>query len=95
MIDRTQPHISSVTKDLASLYDNAPQAIKSEVLRRYRTAIDFPGFEQTFAKAMLLRDIGYLWWMVGMINEGNQEDIAPSEVDRVAQSLLAALDDKR
>ena len=91
VIDWTQPHISSVTKDLASLYDNAPQAVKGEVLHRYRTAIDFPHFEQTFAKAMLLRDIGYLWWMVGMINDGAQGDIAPSEVERVAHSLLAAL----
>ncbi len=92
VIDWMQPHISSVTKDLASLYDNAPLPYKSEVLRVYREAIDFPRFEQTFAKAMLLRDIGYLAWMVGMINDGEQDDITPSEVDRVARSLLAALD---
>lgn len=92
VIDWTQPHISSVTKDLASLYDNAPLNVKSELIKMYRTQIDFHNFEETFAKAKILRDVGYLSWMAEMINEGQGAEIAQTELDRVAKSLLLALE---
>ena len=92
VIDWTQPHIGSVTKDLASLYDNAPNNIKTELLKTYRSQIDFPHFDEMFAKAKVLRDIGYLSWMAEMINEGQQEEIDHNELDRVAKSLISSLE---
>ena len=91
VIDWTQPHIGSVTKDLASLYDNAPLNLKSELVKTYRQQIDFPHFDELFAKAKVLRDLGYLSWMVWMINEGQKAEIGQNEVDRVANSLISAL----
>jgi aminoglycoside phosphotransferase (APT) family kinase protein len=91
VIDWTQPHISSVTKDLASLYDNAPDDVKSELIETYRKQIDFQHFEKVFEKAKMLRDIGYLCWMVWMINVGQKEDIAQNELERVATSLVMSL----
>jgi aminoglycoside phosphotransferase (APT) family kinase protein len=35
VIDWTEPHISSVTKDLASLYDNAPDSVKGDLIKIY------------------------------------------------------------
>lgn len=91
VIDWTQPHISSVTKDLVSLHDNAPNEIRNELLRIYRKQIDFPGFDETFAKAKALRDIGYLSWLVWLTNEGQTQEVDQNELDRVAKSLLLAL----
>lgn len=91
VIDWTQPHIGSVTKDLASLYDNAPLNLKSELVKMYRQQVDFPHFDELFAKAKVLRDLGYLSWMVWMINEGQKAEIGQNEVDRVANSLISAL----
>ena len=65
VIDWTEPHIGSVTKDLASLYDNAPASIKSELVETYRRQIDFDHFDEVFAKARVLRDIGYLYGWSG------------------------------
>jgi aminoglycoside phosphotransferase (APT) family kinase protein len=93
VIDWTQPHISSVTKDLASLYDNAPDDVKGELIETYRKQIDFHQFDEVFAKAKMLRDIGYLCWMVWMINEGQKEEIAQNELDRVATNLVMSLDE--
>ena len=95
VIDWTQPHISSVTKDLASLYDNAPEDVKSELIKTYRKQIDFHHFDEVFVKAKVLRDIGYLSWMVWMINEGQKDEIAQNELDRVATSLVWSLDESR
>lgn len=88
VIDWTQPHIGSVTKDLASLYDFAPEDVKSELIETYRQQIDFPRFDEIFARAKLLRDIGYLSWMAWMINTGQKGEIAQNELDRVAASLV-------
>ena len=92
VIDWTQPHIGSVTKDLASLYDNAPINVKSELVKMYRQQVDFPHFDELFAKAKVLRDLGYLSWMVWMINEGQKEEIGQNELDRVANSLISSLE---
>jgi thiamine kinase-like enzyme len=91
VIDWTEPHVGSVTKDLASLYDNAPSSIKSELIKIYREQIDFRHFDETFAKAKVLRDVGYLSWMVWMINEGEKEEDYQDELDRVAESLTSSL----
>ena len=91
VIDWTQPHIGSVTKDLASLYDNAPLNLKSELVKIYRQQVDFPHFDELFAKSKVLRDVGYLAWMVGMINEGQKAEIGQNELDRVANSLISSL----
>lgn len=91
VIDWTEPHIGSVTKDLASLYDNAPRAIKAELIKLYRSEIDFPGFDELFAKARLLRDIGYLSWMAGMISAKAQQEIDQNELERVMQSIILSL----
>lgn len=91
VIDWTQPHIGSVTKDLASLFDNAPDDLKSELIQTYRKQIDFHNFDQIFTKAKVLRDIGYLSWMVWMINVGQGGEIAKTELDRVAESLILSL----
>lgn len=91
VIDWTQPHIGSVTKDLASLYDNAPLNLKSELVEIYRQQVDFPHFDELFAKAKVLRDVGYLAWMVWMINEGQKAEIGQNELDRVANSLISSL----
>jgi len=92
VIDWTQPHISSVTKDLASLYDNAPPSIKMELIQMYKKYINFDHFDDIFRMAKVLRDIGYLCWMAWMINDGHKDEIAQSELDRVAASLLISLD---
>jgi aminoglycoside phosphotransferase (APT) family kinase protein len=92
VIDWTEPHIGSVTKDLASLYDNAPRAIKEELIKVYREQIDFPAFDEMFAKAKLLRDIGYLSWMAGVIAAEGREAIDQNELDRVVESINIALD---
>ena len=92
VIDWTQPHIGSVTKDLASLYDNAPATVKNELLTLYRTRIDFPQFDEIFAKAKVLRDVGYLSWMVEMLNEMQSEEIDQNELDRVVTSLCMSLE---
>jgi hypothetical protein len=91
VIDWTQPHIGSVTKDLADLYDSAPDNVKSELIQTYRKQIDFQYFEEIFTKAKVLRDIGYLSWMVWMINVGQEGEIAQYELDRVASSLILSL----
>jgi thiamine kinase-like enzyme len=91
VIDWTQPHIGSVTKDLASLYDNAPNNTKEALLNRYRKQINFPSFDEMFAKAKLLRDIGYLAWMAEMICANGRESIAQHELDRVTQSITISL----
>jgi aminoglycoside phosphotransferase (APT) family kinase protein len=91
VIDWTQPHIGSVTKDLASLYDNAPGNIKEELLNRYRQQIYFPSFNEMFAKAKLLRDIGYLSWMAEMICANGREAMDQHELDRVMQSIMRSL----
>lgn len=90
VIDWTQPHISSVTKDLVGLYDTAPDDLKREIIETYRKQIDFPQFDVLFAKAKVLRDIGYLSWMAWMIVE-QQEEIPQNELDPVATSLMMAL----
>ena len=92
VIDWTQPHISSVTKDLASLYDNAPQQVKREIIDTYRRQIDFPGFDAQFSNARLLRDIGYCAWMAETISGGQPGEIDPAELTRVVESLLLALE---
>jgi hypothetical protein len=95
VIDWTQPHISSVTKDLASLYDNAPGNVKNELVKTYQQQIDFTGFDEVFSKAKVLRDIGYLSWMAWMVNSGQKEEIAQSELNRVAASLVLSLTETR
>jgi thiamine kinase-like enzyme len=92
VIDWTQPHVSSVTQDLASLYDNAPNNAKSELIETYKKQINFPNFDEVFAKAKVLRDMGYLSWLVEMINIGQKEEIAQTELDRVAESLILSLE---
>jgi aminoglycoside phosphotransferase (APT) family kinase protein len=91
VIDWTEPHIGSVTTDLASLYDNAPASIRVEMIRKYREHVDFHHFDEIFAKARVLRDIGYLSWMVWMINEGDKEEDYQDELNRVSRSLISAL----
>ncbi len=92
VIDWTQPHIGSVTEDLVSLYDGAPDHVKSEIVRTYREHIDFYQFDEIFAKAKVLRDLGYLSWMVWIIVDQKGE-IDPKELDRVATNLLLSLSD--
>lgn len=92
VIDWTEPCISSVTNDLASLYDNAPNAVKSEILAAYRRQFDFAGFDEVFARAKLVRDIGYCAWMAETISGGKPEEIDPAELRRVVDSLLSALE---
>ena len=91
VIDWTEPHIGSVAQDLADLYDNAPHEVKAELVKTYRQQIDFPEFEAVFAKARILRDIGYLSWMAWMINDGHGEEIAQAELNRVASSLISSI----
>jgi hypothetical protein len=71
------------------LYDNAPNEIKGELLTRYRHEIDVPRFDELFAHAKLLRDIGYLSWMAEMICDNGPEVIDRDEVDRVMQSVVS------
>jgi thiamine kinase-like enzyme len=92
VIDWTEPHVGSVTKDLASLYDNAPSSIKETLIHMYRKQIDFPAFDEMFGKAKLLRDIGYLSWMVEMIRIQGQEALDRNELDRVMQSIMRFLE---
>jgi hypothetical protein len=92
VIDWTQPHISSVTKDLVGLYDSAPDNVKSEIIETYKKQIDFHQFDEMFAKVKVLRDIGYLSWMAWMINVGQKEEIAQTELDRVAESLILSFE---
>jgi hypothetical protein len=91
VIDWTQPHIGSVTKDLASLYDNAPNAIKDALLARYQQQIHVPRFDELFAKAKLLRDIGYISWMAEMICDYGPEAMDHDEIDRVMHSVVSTL----
>jgi thiamine kinase-like enzyme len=91
VIDWTEPHIGSVTEDLAGLYDNAPTSLRSEMIRTYREQVNFPHFDEIFAKARVLRDVGYLSWMAWMINEGDKEEDYREELNRVARSLISAL----
>jgi aminoglycoside phosphotransferase (APT) family kinase protein len=91
VIDWTEPHVASVTKDLASLYDNAPKSVNSDLIKIYREQIDFPYFDEIFAKAKVLRDLGYLSWMAWMINEGHKEEYYQPDLDRVAKSLISSL----
>ena len=86
VIDWTQPHISSVTKDLVSLYDGAPDNLKKEIVETYRRQIDFYEFDAMFAKAKVLGDVGYLAWMAWMINGGEEMD--QNELHRVATSFM-------
>jgi hypothetical protein len=90
VIDWTQSHIGSVTKDLAHLYDNAPNAIKHELLTRYRHQISVPRFDELFAHAKLIRDIGYLSWMAGMICDYGPKAMDHDEIDRVVSSVVRA-----
>jgi thiamine kinase-like enzyme len=92
VIDWTQPHIGSVTTDLAHLYDNAPSNIKQALLSLYRKRINFPSFDEMFVKAKLIRDIGYLSWMAGMICDHGQEAMDQQEIDRVMQSITRSLE---
>jgi hypothetical protein len=92
VIDWTQPHISSVTKDLADLVDSAPENVKKEIIQTYRNQIDFPHFDEIFTKARVLKDIGYLTWMAWMINVNQKDEIDQSEMKRVATSLLLSLE---
>ena len=91
VIDWTEPHIGSVTNDLAHLYDNAPINVKGELITTYREHIDFHRFEDIFGKARVLRDLGYLAWMVEKINEGEREGDYQDELARVAKSLISSL----
>ena len=91
VIDWTQPHIGSVTIDLAHLYDNAPTAIKNELLTRYRQQIAVPQFDEIFVHAKLIRDIGYLAWMADMICEEGPGAIEQAEIDRVMASVVCVL----
>ena len=91
VIDWTEPHISSVTNYLAHLYDNAPSDVKAELITTYREQIDFHRFEEIFGKARVVRDLGYLAWMVDKINEGGREGDYQDELDRVAKNLISSL----
>lgn len=91
VIDWTQPHIGSGLNDLAHLYDNAPTAIKTELLIRYRQQIAVPGFDDLFVHAKLIRDIGYLAWMADMICDEGPAAIEPAEIDRVMASVARVL----
>jgi hypothetical protein len=73
---------------LASLYDNDPNTIKEDLIKIYREQIDFPAFDELFAKAKLLRDIGYLSWMAEMSSAKAQQEIDQNEIDRVVQSIM-------
>lgn len=87
VIDWTQPYIGSVLNDLAHLYDNAPTAIKTALLTRYREQIAVPGFDELFVHAKLIRDIGYLAWMADMICDEGPAAIEQAEIDRVMASV--------
>jgi aminoglycoside phosphotransferase (APT) family kinase protein len=91
VIDWTQAHIGSVVRDLAHLYDNAPAAIKNELLTRYRRQIAVPRFDDLFVDAKLIRDIGYLAWMADVICEDGPEAIDQEEIDRVMASAVSVL----
>ena len=91
VIDWSEPHIASVTHDLAHLYDHAPADVKGELITTYREHIDVPRFDDLFGEARVLRDMGYLAWMVDKINEGDRQEDYQDELDRVATSLIASL----
>jgi len=56
--------------------------------------IDSHGFAKVPEIAKVLRDIGYLSWMAWMINVGHKEEIAQSELDRVAASVILSLESR-
>lgn len=91
VIDWSEPHIASVTHDLAHLYDDAPADVKGELITTYREHIDVLRFDDLFGEARVLRDMGYLAWMVDKINEGDRQEDYQDELDRVATSLIASL----
>jgi hypothetical protein len=91
VIDWTQPHLSSVAKDLNDLVQSAPDKLKGDLVRTYRQQIDFQNFDQLLADAKILGDIGFLSWMAWMINIGFKNEIGQNEIDRDASSFLSAM----
>ncbi len=91
VIDQTRPHLTSICRDLSQLVDDLPNSQRGILIQEYRKEFNFEDFEKEFQNAVIIRDLGYLAWMVMMFNDGEGESIKQSEVERVATRLKHSL----
>lgn len=81
VIDWTQPHLTSICRDLAQLFNYLPENQKQELITEYKKEFNFENFDKEFENAVIIRDLSYLSWMIMMSNEGEDESVQQSEVE--------------
>jgi thiamine kinase-like enzyme len=87
VVDWTLPSIGSVCVDLATLVHYAPDDIKPDLLERYRSRMDFNGFEEVFKGAQVYANLFDFSWMVTALIDGKKETINTDRFNYLLREL--------